>query len=66
MLTIRSDHGMEFKNEFLKNYYDENGISYTYSSPRIPQQNGVVERNNRILVEMARIILREYNLPLNF
>ena len=34
---IRSDHGTEFKNEFFKIFCNENGISYTFSSPRTPQ-----------------------------
>ena len=65
-LFIRSDHITEFKNEIFKTFCNENGISYTFSSPRTPQQNGVVERKNRTLLEMARIMLREYNLPLYF
>ena len=55
-----------FENEFFKIFCNENGISHTFSSPRTPQQNGVVERKNRTLVEMARTILHEYNLPLYF
>ena len=61
--SIRSDHGTEFENEFFKTFCNENGISHTFFSPRTPQQNGVVERKNRTLVEMARTILHEYNLP---
>ena len=57
--SIRSDHGTEFENEFFKNFYSENGISHMFSSPRNPQQNGVVERKNRTLVEMARTMLHE-------
>ena len=64
--SIRSDHVTEFENEFLKKICNENGISHTFSSPRTPQQNGVVERKNRTLVEMARTMLHEYSLPLYF
>ena len=64
--SIRSDHRTEFKNEFFKTFCNENGISHIFSSPRTPQQNGVVERKNRTLVEMARTILHEYNFPLCF
>ncbi|GJU40752.1 retrovirus-related pol polyprotein from transposon TNT 1-94 [Tanacetum coccineum] len=35
----------------------ENGISHQASSVRTPQQNGVVERRNRMLVEAARTML---------
>ena len=50
----------------FKIFCNENGISHTFSSHRNPQQNGVVERKNRTLVEMARTMLHEYNLPLYF
>ncbi|KAK0577488.1 hypothetical protein LWI29_033847 [Acer saccharum] len=33
------------------------GISHEFSAPRTPQQNGVVERKNRVLQEMARVML---------
>ena len=61
-----SDHGTEFENELFKTFCNENGISHTFSSHRTPQQNGVVERKNRTLVEMAITILHEYSLPLYF
>nr|GEZ35810.1 retrovirus-related Pol polyprotein from transposon TNT 1-94 [Tanacetum cinerariifolium] len=41
----------------LKEYFDTVGISYQMSSVRTPQQNGVVERRNRTLVEVARTML---------
>ena len=62
--SIKSDHGTEFENEFFKTFCNENGISHTFSSPRSPQQNRVVERKNITLMEMARIMLHDYSLPL--
>ncbi|KAA0038999.1 envelope-like protein [Cucumis melo var. makuwa] len=56
IVRIRSDHGKEFKNEDLNNFYDFEGIHHEYSTPITPQQNGVVERKNRTLQEMARQI----------
>ncbi|GKD22060.1 retrovirus-related pol polyprotein from transposon TNT 1-94 [Tanacetum coccineum] len=41
----------------LKEYFDSVGISHQASSVRTPQQNGVVERRNRTLVEAARTML---------
>ena len=38
-------------------YCNEHGISHNFSTPRTPQQNGVVERKNRTLEEMARTML---------
>ncbi|GJT43719.1 retrovirus-related pol polyprotein from transposon TNT 1-94 [Tanacetum coccineum] len=41
----------------LRAYYEEVGISHQTSVARSPQQNGVVERQNRTLVEVARTML---------
>nr|GFB19277.1 retrovirus-related Pol polyprotein from transposon TNT 1-94 [Tanacetum cinerariifolium] len=57
VIIIRTDNGTEFKNQVLKVYFDSVGISYQMSSIRTPQQNGVVERQNRTLVEAARTML---------
>ena len=64
--SIRSDHGGEFKNESFQTFCDENGITHNFSTPRTPQQNGVVERKNRSLQEMARTMLNDYNTPKHF
>ena len=64
--SIRSDHGGEFQNKFFENFCEENGIEHNFSSPRTPQQNGVVERKNRSLEEMARTMLNEANIPKYF
>ena len=61
---IRSDNGTEFKNVILNDFCTEKGISRQYSAPRTPQQNGVVERKNRTLVEAARTMLSESKLPM--
>ena len=60
---IRSDHGREFENVEFESFCDEQGIEHTFSAPRTPQQNEVVERKNRTLQEMARTILHKNNLP---
>ena len=63
---IRSDNGTKFKNAILNEFCTDKGISRQYSAPRTPQQNGVVERKNRTLVEAARTMLNEAKLPLYF
>lgn len=45
---------------------DGEGINHEFLTPYSPQQNGVVERKNRTLVDMARTILDEYKTLLNF
>jgi hypothetical protein len=57
---IRRDNGTKFKNTQVKDYLDEEGIKYEFLAPYTPQQNGVAERKNRILIEMARTMLDEY------
>ncbi|GJT31286.1 retrovirus-related pol polyprotein from transposon TNT 1-94 [Tanacetum coccineum] len=54
--NIRTDNGTEFVNQTLRSYYESVGISHETSVARSPQQNGVVERQNRTLVEAARTI----------
>jgi transposase InsO family protein len=57
---IRGDNGSEFKNLQVEEYLEEKGIKHEFSAPYTPQQNGVVERKNRTLIDMARTMLREY------
>ncbi|GKC98556.1 retrovirus-related pol polyprotein from transposon TNT 1-94, partial [Tanacetum coccineum] len=54
---IRTDNGTEFKNATLKAHYEKLGIMRQISTARTPQQNGVVERCNRTLVEAAKTML---------
>jgi hypothetical protein len=63
---IRSDNGMEFKNSQIEGFLEEKGIKHEFSSPCTPQQNGVVERRNRTLVDMARTMIDEYKTPDRF
>ncbi|GJT28595.1 retrovirus-related pol polyprotein from transposon TNT 1-94 [Tanacetum coccineum] len=54
---IRTDNGTEFVNKTLYDYYENVGIFHQKTVPRSPQQNGVVKRRNRTLVEAARTML---------
>ena len=63
---VRSDKGTEFKNANVDTFLDEEGISHEFSATYTPQQNGVVERKNRTLIEMARMMLDEYKTPKHF
>jgi transposase InsO family protein len=62
---IRSDNGTEFKNSQIEGILEE-CIKHEFSSPYTPQQNGVVERKNRTLLDMARTMLDEYKTPNQF
>ncbi|GJQ99050.1 retrovirus-related pol polyprotein from transposon TNT 1-94 [Tanacetum coccineum] len=54
---IRTDNGTEFVNQILNKYYERVGIFHQKAVPRTLQQNDVVERRNRTLVEAARTML---------
>nr|GEW62464.1 retrovirus-related Pol polyprotein from transposon TNT 1-94 [Tanacetum cinerariifolium] len=55
--NVRTDNGTEFVNQALREFYENVGISHQTSVARTPQHNGVVERQNRTLVEAARTML---------
>jgi hypothetical protein len=63
---IRSDNGSEFKNLQVEEFLQEEGIKHEFSAPYTPQQNGVVERKNRTLIDMARTMLGEFKTPERF
>nr|GEW50836.1 integrase, catalytic region, zinc finger, CCHC-type, peptidase aspartic, catalytic [Tanacetum cinerariifolium] len=54
--NVRTDNGTKFVNQTLRAYYAKVRISHQTSVARTPQQNGVVERRNRTLVEVSRTI----------
>ncbi|KAI3678345.1 hypothetical protein L6452_37633 [Arctium lappa] len=61
---LRTDNDTEFKNKTIEEYLESVGISHQYSAARTPEQNGVVERRNQTLVEVARTMLSQSDLPL--
>ncbi|GKC87354.1 retrovirus-related pol polyprotein from transposon TNT 1-94 [Tanacetum coccineum] len=63
ILTIRTDNGTEFKNEKLRSFYAKLGIVHKTSVARTPQQNGIVERCNCTLIEVARTMLIFFKAP---
>ncbi|GJQ93656.1 retrovirus-related pol polyprotein from transposon TNT 1-94 [Tanacetum coccineum] len=64
--VAQPEGGTEFLNKTLHAYFKEEGIEHQTSTPRTPEQNGVVERRNRTLVEAARTMLSASKLPLSF
>jgi transposase InsO family protein len=62
---IRSNNDIEFKNTKVEGYLDE-GIKHEFLAPYTPQQNGMAERKNRTLIEMARTMLDEYKTSNRF
>ncbi|WVZ70632.1 hypothetical protein U9M48_019280 [Paspalum notatum var. saurae] len=66
MRAIRSDNGGEFRNSRFENLCRDLGLEHQFSSSYTPPQNGVVERKNRTLIEMARTMLDEHRTPRRF
>nr|GEX76787.1 retrovirus-related Pol polyprotein from transposon TNT 1-94 [Tanacetum cinerariifolium] len=64
--TVRTDKGTRFLNKTLYEYFASEGINHQTSVARTPEQNGVVERQNRTLVEAARTMLSATKVPLFF
>nr|GEW41256.1 retrovirus-related Pol polyprotein from transposon TNT 1-94 [Tanacetum cinerariifolium] len=64
--VVRTDKGTKFLNQTLHSYFAAEGIQHQTSVARTPEQNGVVERQNRTLVEAARTMLSAAKVPLFF
>ncbi|CAN1339431.1 Retrovirus-related Pol polyprotein from transposon TNT 1-94 [Linum perenne] len=64
--TLRSDHGGEFVSTAFTTFCKSLGIVHTFSAPRTPQQNGVVERKNRALLDLSRTMLLDHQTPKHF
>ena len=63
---VWSDNATEFRNTNVEEFLDEEGIKHEFLAPYTPQQNGVVERKNRTLIDMARTMLDEYKTSDNY
>jgi transposase InsO family protein len=61
--AIHSDNVTEFRNASFDKFCLEHDVDQQFSAPHVLQQNGVVERKNRTLVEIARMILNEHRTP---
>ena len=61
IISIRSDHGLEFENSQFLKFCITNGIEHNFSAPRTPQQNIVVDRKNRTMEDIARTMLIQEN-----
>eukprot|EP00253_Pinus_taeda_P011317 PITA_11317 len=63
---LRSDRGGEFTSNEFFDFCEEHGIRREFSTARNPQQNGVAERMNRTIQQMARAMLDEFETPATF
>ena len=63
---IKSDHEREFENTKLVTFCNDQGTHQEFSLPKTPQKNGIVEQKNRVVQEMARVMLHNKMLPKSF
>ena len=61
--TSRTDNGGEYLSKDFESYLKSKGINHELSAPYSPAQNGVAERFNRTLMESARAIMTQAELP---
>jgi hypothetical protein len=64
--VFRSDNGGEFISKGFRRFLKDHGIQRQTSTPYTPEQNGVAERANRTIVEMARSMIHAQHLKLEF
>jgi transposase InsO family protein len=64
--AIRSVNGSKFRNSRFETICHDLGLENQFSSPYTPPHNGVVERKNRTLCEISRMMLDEHRTPRRF
>jgi len=60
---ICSDNGSEYKNRHLGEWLRHKSIAQEFSTPYVPQQNGLAEQSNRTVIEGVRTLLKSSSLP---
>lgn len=63
---VRSDNGLEYVSHYLNDFLKQEGIKHELTVEYTPQQNGVAERKNRTLVEMARCMMLQSGISGGF
>lgn len=66
MTKLRTDNGREFLSKDFQDFIQHKGIRHELTAPYTPEQNSVVERDNRTVVESARSMLHHFSMPLQF
>ncbi|KAJ9541813.1 hypothetical protein OSB04_028319 [Centaurea solstitialis] len=61
--VFRSDRGGEVTSLEFNTFCDQNGVKRHLTAPYSPQQNGIVERRNRTLMDMTRSIMKAMHVP---
>jgi transposase InsO family protein len=61
--VLRSDNGGEYTGKYFKEFCAKAGIKKELTVPYNPWQNGVAKRKNRAIVDAARAMLYDHDLP---
>ncbi|CAN7091392.1 unnamed protein product [Brassica rapa subsp. narinosa] len=63
---LRSDNGGEYTSNAFKQHLAKYGMIHQTSCPYTPQENGVAERKNRHLMEVARSMMFHTSMPKSY
>ena len=63
---MRTDNGQEFLSNNIQTFFHDHDILHEHICVDTPQQNGVAERKNRHLLNVARCLRFQANLPISF
>jgi Integrase core domain/GAG-pre-integrase domain len=61
--VLRSDSGTMYTNRIFREYLSAQGIHHQTTCPYTPARNGVAEKKNRHLLEVARSMMISMNVP---
>ncbi|GAA0151662.1 hypothetical protein LIER_10338 [Lithospermum erythrorhizon] len=65
-MQVESIAGKKYVYVCVDDFSSAEGIKHEFSAPITPQQNDIVERNNRTLQEMERVMLHPKQIPIKF
>ena len=63
---IHTDNDREYVNQSFRDFCTEHGLLHQFIVPHTPQQNGVVERKNKNLQEMANWMIQSQAMSSSF
>ncbi|GAU33536.1 hypothetical protein TSUD_143290 [Trifolium subterraneum] len=64
--VLITDGGGEYTSKEFENYCKDQGIIHEVTTPYTPQHNGLAERRNRSILDMARSMVKQKGLPHRF
>ena len=61
--VLHSDNGGEYVDNDFTHFLAKEGIRRKWTTPYNPEQNGVAERKTRTIIEAARAMLYDQDMP---